>query len=123
MGLDDLAAGFSSSVAGLGQDIGSYIPGPMDFSPGTALSVGGDTGGGFNFGNLMGDISGYAKQALPLLQIGTAGLGAYSGIRGMMEAGNQQKYLTSAEKTAQGAAAPALAAGQQLIPAGTQGVL
>lgn len=124
------AAADFAAPAGLGQDISSYLPSGgggfsgMNLSPGTALSTGpfcemGGGGGGFSFG----DLAGYAKQALPFLQLGSQGLGAYTGIQGMLEAGRQNKNLQAAQNTAQGVAAPALAAGQQLIPAGTQALL
>lgn len=136
-----ISGGQEFDLAGAAQDFAGYAPTPsslmtdftppaggggfsgLNLSPGGASSVGpvGDMGGGggFNFS----DISGYAKQALPFLQLGTAGLGAYSGIRGMQQAGQQQGFLTGAEKTAQGAAGTALAAGQQLLPAGTQALM
>jgi hypothetical protein len=135
-----ISGGQEFDLAGAAQDFAGYTPTPsslmtdfsapgggggfsgLNLSPGQATSVGpvGDMGGGgFNFS----DISGYAKQALPFLQLGSAGLGAYTGIRGMQQAGQQQGFLTSAEKTAQSAAAPALAAGQQLLPAGTSALL
>ncbi len=77
-------------------------------------------GGG---GSWLDTLSGYANQAMPFLRLGTQGLGAFAGIEGMMQAGRQNKYMQQAQKTAQQAAAPALAAQQALLPAGTSAML
>src|SRR5262245_33724378 len=117
---------FGSAMADFGGAVGqpdyvpisSYLPSSTPAADPTAMS--GPIGGG---GGFLGDLSGYAKQVLPFLQLGTQGLGAYTGIQGMLQAGKHNQFLTSAQQTAQGAAAPALAAGQQLIPAGTSALM
>lgn len=119
--LGSAAADFGGSFSSGGDfaPISSYLPSSGAAVDPTAFS--GAMGGGG--GGFLSDLSGYAKQVLPLLQLGTQGLGAYTGIRGMLEGQQQQGYLNQAQKTAQQAAAPALAAGQQLIPAGTQALM
>lgn len=79
----------------------------------------GDTkpdGAGFNLGKI-------AEGALPFVKAGIGAGGLYAGIKGLDYAGQQQKVLQEAEKTSAAAAAPGIAAAQQLIPAGTSAVL
>jgi hypothetical protein len=112
------AGDFGAAVGQPGSvPISSYLPSTGGAADPTAFS-GARGGGGF-----LDQLGGYVKQALPFVKLGTEGLGAYSGIRGMMDAQQQRGFVTSAEKTAQAAGAPGLAAGQQLIPAGTQAVM
>src|SRR5262245_50029692 len=117
----DVGGAASDFGANVGQPgsvpISSYLPSVGAAMDPTAMS--GTPGGGSFFDQL----GGYVKQALPFVKLGSEGLGAYAGIRGMMNAGQQQQFLTSAQRTAQQAGAPALAAGQAIVPAATQAVL
>ena len=115
----------SMGLGSLG-DLGNLnVPDVMQL-PGAADAIQAGTGGADSLGgvgSMLSGLSGLAKDALPFLQLGTQGLGMYSGIRGMQTAGQQANLLKSAQHTQQQAAAPLLAAGQSLTPAGTQAVM
>jgi hypothetical protein len=94
--------------------------GDASYTPAPGLGGPDSAGGG---GSFLHSLSGLAKDVAPILGIGTSALGAYSGIKGMQYAGQQQNVLKNAQQTQQQAAAPLLSAGQALTPAGTQALL
>lgn len=98
--------GASNPFASVGPTAGGAAPG-------------GD-GGGAGIGSAL---SGFAKDALPFLRLGTGVLGAGVGINALNSAGKQQAAMDRAQRTSEAAAAPGVAAAGQLIPAGTQAML
>lgn len=125
--------GMADSIAGLGQDISSYLPtdtgggfSGLNLSPGQALSVGpvGDIGGsgGFGgFGGLMSSFGDIAKGIVPFAQLGTGLMGLTSGIRGGMQLGQQTKLAEQAAKKSAGVADPLAAFSQSQIGAAEAG--
>lgn len=75
------------------------------------------------FSDLMGGLGSAARIATPLLGLGTAGLGLYSGIRGMQEAADVKQQNRGAQQIQQQAAQTALNSGQQLTNAGTAAMM
>src|SRR5262245_3326740 len=123
-GLTDLPiGGLPSSVplpdfTGAGNfDVGTFMP-PDWMTGSVPTPAGGD--GGFS-------LSGFIKDAMPLLsgglRLGTGALGAYTGMQAMKRAADLQKATDRAISTSEAAAAPGVAAAQQLIPAGTGALL
>ena len=82
--------------------------------------VGSGAGG---FGDVMRTVGGYADSAMPFLKLGLGGLSAYTGVQAMNQAKANNKIAQQAASRSAAAAAPAVSAAQELIPAGTKAML
>lgn len=139
MAFDDFGLDIGGAVDALGPTIGglsssipdiplpdfsaaagaNFFPGETPGTYGAGAPGPGDGSGGGIFGNL----SGFAKDALPFLRLGTGVLGAGVGFSALNQAGKQQALLSNAQKTSAAAAAPGVAAAGELIPAGTKALM
>jgi hypothetical protein len=89
-----------------------------------ALSpVTGSQAGGGAWSDIMNSIGSVSRMAAPIIGLGTAGLGLYSGIKGMKEAANIREQNEEALQTQRSAAQTALGSGQQLTTAGTSALM
>lgn len=79
--------------------------------------------GGDWFSSLMSGLGTAARGAGPVLGLGTAGLGLYSGIKGMQEAANLKEQNQESIQTQRQAANTALGSGQTLTNAGTSAMM
>jgi len=75
------------------------------------------------YSDILGTVGKGAQAILPFLGLGTAGLGLYSGIKGMQQAGETRQQNQQATRTQQQAADTSLQTGQQLTTAGTQAMM
>lgn len=121
---------FAGNVAGLGQDISSYIPSSLDTSVGQALSFGpfGDSGGGGGGGGFLSTLGDFARQAAPFLNIGTGLMGAAQGVMGARNLAQQSNIASGAakqqselSKQAAGVAAPLGQFSQEQLALASQG--
>jgi hypothetical protein len=87
----------------------------------TASSAGG--AGGSWFADIMSGLGTASKAAIPLIGLGTTGLGLYSGIKGMQEAANIKERNEAAFEQQQQAAQTALGSGTALTTAGTSAMM
>lgn len=110
----------TGSISGLAG--GSY--GPLVSEPGAAASAptGGGGGGGW-YQDIMGGLGSAAKAITPLVGLGTAGLGLYSGIKGMQEAADLKEQNQAALARQRQVADTALGSGTALTTAGTSALM
>jgi hypothetical protein len=90
-------------------------------APASAGMTGG--GGGSWFSDLMGGVGAGARAVTPLLGIGTAGLGLYSGIKGMQDAADMKEQNRESMDMQRSAASTALGSGSALTNAGTAAMM
>lgn len=123
--------GLSEAAQGIGETgMGAGSPGEL-FDVGKLFAGGG--GGGSWMPNLDGskvwegvkggwqDAAKLGKEALPFAQLGTAGLGAWSGVNAAKQASEQQKIQRHAQQLQEQAAVPLTNFGQSQIKAAQAG--
>src|SRR5207237_10713596 len=71
----------------------------------------------------LSQLSGLARQVAPILGVASAGAQIPLQLAGLSEAARGRRALESGVRTQQAAAAPAIAAEQQLFPVGTAALL